>query len=254
LFSVISDELEKKVDIVSGNRVLKKDIAKLNIEKCRQVFILGEIDENDHDSQNIECLGIINEIAAEAGKNIRCHVLFKHHSTFSAFQQHEIPGIRKNIDFVPFNFYDMWVQKVFAENSYNGGEITYTPLDHEPITADSSKRVHLVILGMSNMGISLAEQAAQLCHFPNFITKGIKTRITFIDENADLEMNHLKSRLRSFFIEVDHVFRHEETYLTVAVALPDSSKQDYLTNRNSTRLFFQLLFGSWLFATFLVPP
>jgi hypothetical protein len=266
LFSVISDEFEKKIFIVSGDRTLKSDIAKLNVEKCKQVFILGEEDEDDHDSQNIECLSIISEIQAKADKNKQCHVLFKDRTTFSAFQQHEILDIRKKIDFVPFNYYDMWAQKIFVDNSYNDGEITYRPLDYKTITADSNKRVHLVILGMSNMGIALGEQAVQLCHFPNFITKGIKTRITFIDENADREMNLLKNRLRSFFEKVDYSFRvlnemeldalaktknyfteielefikarfeddevqcfledaarEEDTYLTIAVALPDSS-------------------------------
>ena len=207
LLTGLNDKLKKKITIVSGSRVSPDDIRKLNINKCTQVFLLGEFDEEDHDSQNVECLGIINEIIAGSGKNIRCHVLFNHHLTFAAFQQHEIPGIRKNIDFVPFNFYDMWAQKIFVENSYNAGEISYKPLDHEPITENSGKRVHLVVLGMSNMGVALGLQAAQICHFPNFVTRGIKTRITFIDENADSEMARLKYRLRHFFDEVDCSFR-----------------------------------------------
>jgi hypothetical protein len=194
--------------MVSGSRLSRDDIKKLNIDKCRQVFIIGETNEDDHDSRNIECLGIINEIVEKVGKNIRCHVLINHHLTFAAFQQQEISGIRKNIDFVPFNFNDMWAQKVFAGNSYNNGEITYKPLDHEPITADSEMRVHLIILGMSRMGIALGLQAAHLCHFPNYVTKGIKTRITFIDEHAGREMNILKRQLHYFFDEIDYSFRN----------------------------------------------
>jgi hypothetical protein len=207
LFSGIGEKLKKKITVVSGNRVSREDVRKLNINKCRQVFLLGETDEDAHDSQNIECLIIVGEIMAKAGKNIRCHVLFNDHSTFAAFQQQDIPGIHETIDFVPFNFYDMWAQKIFVENSYNNGKISYKPLDREPITEDSQNRVHLVILGMSNMGIALGLQAAQVCHFPNFITKGIKTRITFIDENAECGMNSLKSRLRSFFNEIDYSYQ-----------------------------------------------
>jgi hypothetical protein len=266
LFSNLDDDLEKRITVVSGNRLSADDVKKLNIESCVQVFLLGETDEDSHDSKNIECLGIINEIAAAAKKNIRCHVLFNHHLTFSAFQQQEIAGIRDNIDFVPFNFYDLWAQKVFVENSYHNGRITYKPLDREPITEDSSMRVHLVILGMSRMGIALGLQAAQICHFPNFTTKGIKTKITFIDVDAEREMAVLKRRLRHFFDEIDYslvnldensrysnetektkftdiefefIKDHFEddpvqhyleeaamdksSYLTVAVALPDSS-------------------------------
>jgi hypothetical protein len=49
------------------------------------------------------------------------------------------------------------------------------------------------------MGVSLGLQAAHLCHFPNFVTKGIKTHITFIDENADREMYFLYGRFTNFF-------------------------------------------------------
>ena len=207
LFSGLSNEIEKRITVVSGDRISKEAIRKLRIDKCVQIFLLGEADEGSHDSKNIECLGIINEIAEEAGRNIRVHVLFNHHLTFAAFQQQEIPGIRKNIDFVPFNFYDIWAQMIFAQGSYNNGEIIYNHLDREPITEDSPMRVHLVILGMSRMGIALGIQAAHLCHFPNFISKGIKTRITFIDENADREMNLLKRQLRNFFNEIDYSFK-----------------------------------------------
>jgi hypothetical protein len=206
LFSGLGEELKKKVTIVSGSRVSTEDVEKLNIEKCTEIFLLGELNEDDHDSKNIECLGIISALCAKTGKHIRCHVLFKHHMTFSAFQQNEIPGIRGVIDLVPFNFYDMWAQKIFVDNSFNDGEITYKPLDWEPVTEDSDKRVHLVIFGMSNMGIALGLQAAQLCHFPNYITKGIKTLITFIDADAERETNKLKNRLQAFFEEVDYMY------------------------------------------------
>jgi hypothetical protein len=204
LTSNLQEEFLKKVVLVKGNRTSREDLEKLRIADCTQLFLLGETGDEDRDARNIECLGIINEILAEPGKNIRCHVLFDRQSTFTAFQQQDIPGIREHIDFVPFNFCDVWAQKVFVDCQYNNGEVTYLPLDREPVTEDSGKRVHLVILGMSNMGVALGIQAAHLCHFPNFVTKGIKTRITFIDENADRETHFLMGRLRSFFEEVDY--------------------------------------------------
>ena len=71
---------------------------------------------------------------------------------------------------------------------------------------------------MSRMGIALGLQAVQLCHFPNFVTKGIKTRITFIDIEAEREMNLLKNRLRNFFAEIDYSFKdfdHPQLYIPV---------------------------------------
>jgi len=207
LFNNIPEKLRKKILIVNGNRVMSDDIEKLNIQKCRQVFLLGDMNEESHDSKNIECLELINDVLKKADKFLQCHVLFEHQSTFAAFQQQEISGIRDNIDLIPFNFCDMWAQKVFVKNAYNGAQAAYKPLDREPVKADSQMRVHLMIFGMSEMGISLGLQAAQICHFPNFIKKGIKTRVTFIDKNADEEMDSLKVRLQSFFDEIDYSYQ-----------------------------------------------
>ncbi|GMO42379.1 MAG: hypothetical protein Pg6C_03860 [Treponemataceae bacterium] len=200
----------RRITVVSCGRASREDLLRLRIPQCSCVFLLGESGEADRDSKNIECLELINTILAEAPPRAapcRCHVLFDRQSTFAAFQQQEIPGIRERIDFVPFNFCDIWAQTVFVDTQYNNGEIRYRPLDFQPITADSDKRVHLAIIGMTNMGIALGVQAVHLCHYPNFITKGIKTRITFIDENADRELDFLKGRLRYFFEETDYRYR-----------------------------------------------
>jgi hypothetical protein len=205
LFSGLDEALIKKITIVSGSRTSLEDMAKLRVEHALEVFLLGDAGE-DRDSRNIESLRIIHSLLAGQGK-IRCNVLFDRQTTFAVFQQQDMAEIREHIDFAPFSFCDNWAQKVFVDLQYANGEIVYTPLDHEPLTPGSDKKVHLVILGMSSMGVSLGIEAAQICHFPNFITKGIKTRVTFIDENADREMRYLKGRLESFFEEIDYFYR-----------------------------------------------
>ena len=52
---------------------------------------------------------------------------------------------------------------------------------------------------MSRMGVALGIFAAQVCHFPNFVTKGIKTRITFITPEADTEAYFFRGRYSRFF-------------------------------------------------------
>jgi hypothetical protein len=206
LFSELSKELYHRITIVSGNRTSAEDVKKLCLYTCTEVFLFGEQGEDDRDSRNIECLKLLAAELSGTNKNVRCHVLFDRQATFVAFQQQDIPKIREHIDFIPFNFCDHWAKKVFADCEYGAGGITYTPLDRGPITEDSEKQVHLVILGMTNMGIALGIQAAQLCHFPNSFTKGIKTRITFIDENAEKEMDFLKGKMRSLFDEIDYFY------------------------------------------------
>ena len=221
LFSRLDSKIEKKVTIISGNRTLDEDLRRLHIDNSKGVYILGENDEYDRDSLNVECVKKVDEILLKAsiGKPVRCNVMFEYQSTFSIFQRQDIEGIKDRIEFVPFNYYEMWAQKVFVDRRYKNTEkniaveeFMYTPLDREGITADSDKKVRLVVLGMSNMGVAMGIQAAHLCHFPNFVTKGIKTRITFIDEHADREMNFLRSRYRSLFNETDVYYREVECW------------------------------------------
>ena len=204
LFSNLESENEKNIIIVSGNRTFEEDLRRLHLDRCNEIFILGETEEDDNDSLNIICLKKIDNILKESKKTVRCNVLLQHQSTFAIFQQQDVE-ISDSIDFVPFNIHEAWTRKVLVERKFKG--IEYMPLDHHPITADSERRVHLVIVGMSSMGVAMGVQAAHLCHFPNFITKGIKTRITFIDEHADREMHFLMGRYKHLFKETDYFYR-----------------------------------------------
>lgn len=142
-------------------------------------------------------------------KPLRCHVMFEYQTTFAAFQFCDIPQKYKDyVDFLPFNYYDLWARKVIVGGEANG----YKYLDAIPgtegkyISKDSEKTVHLIILGMTKMGVAMALQAAHICHFPNFVSNsltssGKRTRITFVDSNADLEMDFFKGRLPSMMHE-----------------------------------------------------
>ncbi|MDR0865427.1 MAG: hypothetical protein LBO74_10925, partial [Candidatus Symbiothrix sp.] len=81
LFSNLSSGIAKKVTLISGNRTSMDDLRKLRIDQCAEIFILGENEEYDNDSLNIECLKKINEILPEQGRRIRCNVLFEYQST-----------------------------------------------------------------------------------------------------------------------------------------------------------------------------
>ena len=222
LSALLDKQTEKNVTLVLGSRISAEDLENLHPEHCREIFILDEYDEYDHDSINIKCLELIKDIIKQKGKKEPkpCHVLFEYQSTYAVFQRQDIPDLKGYLDFMPFNFYECWAQKVLVENEHRVEEkkgtfqnIDYQPLDgKEGIDYNSTKHVHFVILGMSRMGIAMGIQATHICHFPNFVRdKKLKTRITFIDENADREMNFLKGRYSHLFEEVDYFYQDIET-------------------------------------------
>ena len=229
LFSYIDSEIEDKLSILSGNRNSSEDLEKLRINEATELYIIGETNEYGRDSLNIQCLKIINSLLEKNKKTKneknsktknhekrnekkKCYVLFENQSTFAILQQRDIQGLSL-VEFLPFNFYEKWAEKVFlcnndknSEGNVDNEQNIYLPLDRVPIKENTDHTVHLVILGMSKMGVALGVEATHLCHFPNFINKGLKTRITFIDMDAEREMLFLRGRYQSLFEEIRYSF------------------------------------------------
>ena len=208
IHNVLDKEYEPRVVICRGKRNSKEDLKKLNVHKAKSVFITGESGEMDRDSMNLEAMRLIAEIRTQTGqgdnaKPLPVAVQFEYQTTFSAFQVTDLAGEwREQIDFYPFNFYESWAKKVLVSHCYTHDNecIDYPLLDREAITYDSNKTVHLIILGMSRMGVAMGTFAAHLLHFPNFCRDhSKKTRITFVDANADREMDFFRNRYRGLF-------------------------------------------------------
>lgn len=81
----------------------------------------------------------------------------------------------KNLKII--NIDEIWAREIFFNTKNN---ITKR---QTKITADSEECVHFIIFGMSNTGETIALSAAKFCHLPNFISKGVKTKITVIDND-----------------------------------------------------------------------
>jgi len=196
---------EKRIVILHARRDSIEDLEKLYTTKAMEVFLIGERDEHDHDSLNIECLKKIVDIhkTQKECPLIPFTVLFEYQTTFAAFQITDLSSEwRQYIEFHPFNFYEEWAKKILVNCRYGKGKetIEYPPLDREPITYESKKHIHLVIIGMSRMGVAIGVEAAHLLHFPNFCRDPhCKSTITFIDEMADREMNFFRGRYRHYF-------------------------------------------------------
>lgn len=211
LLAALKNKKDKHRIIVNyGQRDTETFLNKINIAYAKEVYLLGDTSEFDdiesfHDSLNVHCLTLIAKQCKDAGNTnrLKCHVLFDHKTTYHIFQYADLKtDITSYIDFHPFNFHDFWARKVLVAGYNKEGNISYKPLDYEPITSKSSdKFVHFIIIGMSKMGQAMAIQAAHIAHFPNYEKK--KTKITFIDCNSKVEMNEFKQKCGELF-KVSH--------------------------------------------------
>lgn len=222
LFSDLKTKEQKHIIIHYGNRNSESDIKQLHLKKASELYIIGEESRTDdmesyHDTMNMKCLDLVykevekishfkkieNENKETISDNrLLCRFMFEYQTTFNVFQYSEISDrIKERINFKPFHYYEMWAQKVLVCKTLDHtANYEYLPLEGESgIRKDDDDYVHLVVVGMTRMGTALATQAALMAHYPNFVTKGKRTKITLIDENADKEKNFYIDRYDRLF-------------------------------------------------------
>lgn len=204
--SHLTDEELSRVVIYKGLRDSYTEIDELHLEHATEIYVLGESTMADggetcHDALNMRCVNLIAKRLSECrSKRKVCKVMFEYQTTSSIFQFSDISNlVKETLIFIPFNRYDSWARKVIVDTVCKNGErvIEYVPLDGDGIAQDSSEFVHLVIVGMSKIGIALGVQALLQAHYLN--SDKARTRITFIDKNAESEMAFFKGRYSNLF-------------------------------------------------------
>lgn len=207
--SVAHDKMDH-IFITYGHRMVKDDYADIHLEAAEEIFIVGNRSLPAHDAINVECVDSIRNYLIENDfqqkpKRITC--VFEDLDTYAAFKTTEIfKDISDlNIEFIPYNFYSGWAQQVFLKRSYHeknnpSDEFHYPTVYGNGIVPEDNKCVHLVFVGTSNFAVAFAMEAAHLLHFPNFEkAPSRRTRITFIEQNADEELKLFATRNRHFF-------------------------------------------------------
>lgn len=171
------------------------DLKRLNVHKAKDVYIIGAQD----DAYSLNSYNRIQSICKK--HRPECYVQMQYLSTYALFQTYtKIEGMKY---FHAFNFHNEWARKMLMRDEID-------TRNGVSITADSDKQVHLVIVGMTEMGEALAREVAFLCHYPNFVTKGIRTKITFIDPKVKEPEKYFRGRYRHLleakFLDIEFEF------------------------------------------------
>lgn len=140
-----------------------------------------------------------------------CNVyLFLHEpSSLVFFRNRRYGENRKETD---NEFLDYWNLKIINIDEIWAREIFFNTKNNitkrqTRITADSEECVHIVIFGMSNTGETIALSAAKYCHLPNFISKGVKTKITVIDDDFSQHRGVLHGRYSDFLSRCHYSYK-----------------------------------------------
>ena len=223
LSAYLTEDEYSRVIIYSDIRYSYEGLKALHLDGASEIYVLGEntaIDggETYHDTMNMRCVNIMAQILGNRGDDLKvCKVLFEYQTTYSVFQFSDVTQeVNQAMHFIPFNRYESWARRVMVDNKalalvdentkqskQDDNIITYTPLDgYKGIKFDSPQHVHFIVIGMSKMGIAMGTQALFQAHYPNFANEkvgGPRSRITFIDANAEQEMLFYKGRYATLF-------------------------------------------------------
>ena len=186
--------LFEHVTLLHANRTREEDLQRLCVAQAKRIYIIGEESESNHDLRNMECY---NKISRQNDK-IDCFVYLQKQDFFNLVAQY---GPEKIEHFHMFNYEELWSRKVLVDVNDECG--LATKLDYrsedDNIAKCPEKQVHLVVMGMTEMGESLAREAAFVAHYPNFITHNIRTKITCVDPEMERKMKSFVGRHQTFF-------------------------------------------------------
>lgn len=214
--SVARDKMDQ-IFISYGHKMVKDYYRDIHLENAVEVFIVGNRTRPAHDAVNVECVEGIWSYLQDTGfkaypRKITC--VFEDLDTYASFKTTEIFSKlgERGIEFLPYNFYEGWARQVFCNRTYREKnrpeEFRYPSVYGAGITTDDGRYAHLVFVGTSWFSVSFAMEAAHMLHFPNFEgNKSLKTRITFIELNAETEQKEFATRNRHFFEVQPYLYR-----------------------------------------------
>jgi len=212
LRSGLNAETFKRVVMIKATIDDKEDLERLCVDRVGKLYIIGGEKDELHDVVNLHGFDMIKEICDDKGTEMPvCNVHFKNQVTFTLFQ-----AINKQEDkfkyLNPFNFEEMWARRVLAgmDKEYDYGSFLDVR-DGKCMDKDSDCSVHVVIAGMTAMGEALAKEVALIAHYPNFKSKGKRTKITFIDKNARENMQLFVGKYRELFKLCGYSYHNLET-------------------------------------------
>ena len=206
LLSKLPKKISKGIILVHAPRQSVEELELLYTTNAKEIFVVGDRSQKDHDAENMYTFETLVSIHEKHSLSERksMTIWFENEASYAALQLNDInSNWQKYFEFRPYNFYKRWANRLLTNSDYGTGssKIVYPELDHDGIGVDSSKHVHLIIVGMNRMGTALAKEAAHMMHFPNFdeVSGKNRTRITFIDDKADIEKDFFIGRYAGYF-------------------------------------------------------
>lgn len=212
LLKHLGREIMKKVEVLQCNPT---DLSDLTSRACiltaKRIFVIGSPDDPVRGAQNLKSMVIMADRLKNGSDNKVPHIMvyLRNQATFTLIRrqgfnavtlwrmidkeasQMEQTFLDKHCEF--FNFhYDLALHMLSAAN----GIRPCWPSDSRNIHTLPNAQVHLVVMGITDMGRPLVREAIKLAHPSG---EGTRFRITMVDSNARTEMYKFIGRTKELF-------------------------------------------------------
>ena len=177
-----SDNL--RVSVCRGNYDNVADLAaNFSLKLAKEIYILGEPDEQDHDGQMLNLLAKLNAaLKGGCGREMRAHVKINSYLLYNKLKRSREDDNRHSIRVDYINFYDTWSRRLWAMLPSSRAEC-YPAIRF--MSCDIKKKVRVIVVGFSQMGQALTVEATRLsCYGDN-----VATDIVVLDENISAKLD-----------------------------------------------------------------
>lgn len=224
LISSLTPRDEHRVIIYAAAQAgLDDHLPSLCLHQAKEVYLV--LDDEGAQSQQLAQFSIarsVGRLASSRKKHsdhpLRINVMVNNVESYTYLLRLGIPqdyycvhNGKQTTDIRLFNFYENWARILWGYP----GSTRYDLLDFEPIEA-GDKHVHLVIVGLGNMGLALLLEALRICHYPS----PHPSRITVIDPQAQ-QLGH---RLRALVPHFDAIENIHVDLLAEPIEAPAARK------------------------------
>ncbi len=185
----------KHIYVIFGKRTNHTSLDTLRVTKASSIYVIGEDDEPQHDGLNLKCW---HNICVKCEGNVSakdCYLVLDRMTTLNVFAYRKENASTDSLRLNIVSAAETMAQGVLVSGRVK--DIIYPTLDRTGIGKDSDVNVHFIIVGMTQVSYAMAMTAAHMCHFPNFMTKGKRTKITFIQKRIKEELGFWMGRFDS---------------------------------------------------------
>lgn len=209
IYEHLTKEEQKQVIVIQISRTSVDDLkSRAWVTKADRIFIIGQPNEDTHDAENLKCLGLIGALCTK--KSPKCMYYLRNQATFYLVHRlsYKAEDFKHDIEQSHLKYDEKHIGDIVkASSPFNFCEsiarhILFDKKEHMQLDA-SNGYAHLIIYGMTTMGVALMRDVLMTQHFPN---GGL--RVTMVDENAKEEMHYLIGRHRPFFESCHYSFRN----------------------------------------------